>query len=104
MVSKFTGYKASNGKTFDSEREAWGEELVLLVAPHIDNDAIARKLVAGVMQAPGELYTILQNLVVLSPVDRAAAEHEAPPAPHLHIWTVDGVVESRCVVCGEARA
>lgn len=100
MVSKFTGYKASNGKTFDSEREAWGEELVLLVAPHIDNDAIARKLVSAVLSNPHEIAKCIGEIVRMTP--KAAPP---PPAPHLHIWTAYSKDSewSVCTTCGDVR-
>lgn len=67
MVERVTAFKTSNGKSFDTELAAWGEELRdFLVANGADNDAIARKIVKSIVDGQPDtliaLATIVENM------------------------------------------
>lgn len=62
MVEKITSFKAANGKTFETEYEAWKEDLATWLKNHgADNDAIARKIVEAIDQGqPGTLFDLAE--------------------------------------------
>lgn len=64
MVTEYTGYRATTGKSFDTEFEAWGEELRDFLVKHgADNDAIARKIVQAVVDGQPETLCTLADIV-----------------------------------------
>jgi hypothetical protein len=75
MVQAFTGFRSTTGKSFDTEFEAWGEELRDFLVKHgADNDAIARKIVQAVVDDQPETLATLADIV--ENMDRCA-----PPPP-----------------------
>lgn len=64
MVQQATVFKTTTGKSFDTEFEAWGEELRdFLVKNGADNDAIARKIVQAVADGQPETLCTLADIV-----------------------------------------
>lgn len=64
MVKAMTKFRATTGKDFDTEFEAWGEELRdFLVTNGADNDAIARKIVQAVVDGQPETLATLADIV-----------------------------------------
>lgn len=64
MVTQYTGYRATTGKSFDTEFEACGEELRdFLMKNGADNDAIARKIVQAVVDGQPETLCTLADIV-----------------------------------------
>lgn len=64
MVRQVTSFKTTTGKSFDTEFEAWGEEFRdFLVTNGADNDAIARKIVAAIVDGQPETLCTLADIV-----------------------------------------
>jgi len=82
MVQQATVFKTTTGKSFDTEFEAWGEELRdFLVRNGADNDAIARKIVQAV--ADGQPETLCTLADIVENMHRCAPLLVAPPVPFM---------------------
>lgn len=86
MVQQATVFKTTTGKSFDTEFEAWGEELRdFLVRNGADNDAIARKIVQAVADGQPEtlctLADIVENMHRCAPLLVGATIEAVPCAP-----------------------
>lgn len=102
MVQRVTTFKSDNGKTFDTEFDAWCEELrAFLVSNGADNDAIARKIVAAVSDGRPETLSTLANIV-------GAMRQCAPPMPPVilcrNCQRLYAASDSSCPHCGEESA
>jgi len=75
MAKQVTQFKSDSGKMFDTEFEAWGEDLRdFLVSNGADNDAIARKIVAAVISGQPETLSTLGRIV--ENMERCAPDEE----------------------------
>ncbi len=64
MVTQVTVFKTTTSKSFDTEFDAWAEELRdFLTSNGADNDAIARKIVAAVVNGQPETLRTLSEIV-----------------------------------------
>ncbi len=64
MVQKITSFKASTGKSFETEYEAWKEELRAWLKAHgVDNDAIAAAIVKAVDDGQPKTLDSLAGIV-----------------------------------------
>lgn len=90
MVQAFTGFRSTTGKSFDTEFEAWSEELRDFLVKHgADNDAIARKIVQAVVDGQPETLATLADIV--ENMDRCAPE-VVRDAAALDEWDKDAAV------------
>lgn len=79
MVEQFTGYKASNGATFDTEQLAWREELLVFLKNNgADNVAIAASIVNTVA---GDFVKLDQLRTIVNTLHGLAAPEAGIPAP-----------------------
>ena len=63
MVQTVTKHRASDGTEFDNDFDAWKHELFLWLKPKADNDAIAHKIVAALVDGRPETVDTLMNIV-----------------------------------------
>lgn len=86
MVQAITQFKTTTGKSFDTEFEAWGEELRDFLVKHgADNDAIARKIVQAIIDGQPEtlctLADIVENMHRCAPLPPPVAVEPPMPEP-----------------------